>query len=354
MSQAAIDQGLPHVTVLEGVPPEEFNRQVRMAGRPVLLRNLVSDWPIVGAAQSSVASAVGYLQQLDNGKPVHTVFGAPEIQGRFFYSDDLSGLNFHKREVPLSAALSGLLSQLSVATPGSIYIQSIPVDEHIPGFEQAHTLPYLDPAITPRIWIGNQITVQTHFDLYENIACLAAGRRRFTFFPPDQIANLYAGPFEHTLSGPPVSMVRLEDIDFEAYPRFRDAMAHAIIADLEPGDAVYIPYGWWHHVQSLERFNILVNYWWNDAPGVQGSPFDAMLHGLLAIRDLPADARKAWKHLFDQYVFLENGDPVAHLPAETRGALGQHSEAQRQMLWQMLSQSVGHTAAAQARKRQPD
>ena len=79
----------------------------------------------------------------------------------------------------------------------------------------------------PRVWFGNRVTVQTHYDISSNIACVVAGRRRFTLFPPEQLVNLYVGPLEFTLAGQPISMVKLEQPDFERYPRFRQALAAA-------------------------------------------------------------------------------------------------------------------------------
>jgi hypothetical protein len=151
---------------------------------------------------------------------------------------------------------------------------------------------------------------------------VVTGRRRFTLFPPDQLPNLYVGPFDFTLSGPPVSMVSLYEPDFERYPKFKTALEHAQTAELGPGDALYIPYFWWHHVESLERFNVLVNYWWNPARTFGGSPLDCLLHGVMALRDMPPAQREAWRVAFDHYVFQRNGEPMAHLAPENRGMFG--------------------------------
>ena len=329
---------------LSDVTPEIFRHQVSGGARPVVLRGLVRDWPAVAAGLQSAGELCGYIDRLGNGREVETLFGPPEIGGRFFYSDDLRGLNFHRRSVPLGAALHGILSQPGSPNPATVYVQSIPVADHIPGFAQENALRLLGPGIGPRIWIGNRLTVQTHFDLSENIACCVAGRRRFTLFPPSQTPNLYPGPFELTLAGPPVSMVRLEAPDLETFPRFAEAMAHAITAELEPGDAIYIPYGWWHHVVSLEDFNVLVNYWWNPADAQSGSPFDAMLHALLAVRNLPADQREMWRGMFDTFVFERHGPQAHHLPEHARGALGQHTPEMRKRLWSTLAQAVTNHA----------
>src|SRR3546814_19620038 len=84
----------------------------------------------------------------------------------------------------------------------------------------------------------NRIRVAPHYDLMENVACCVAGRRRFTLFPPDQLANLYPGPFELTPAGTPVSMVDPFAPDLDRYPRFAEAGTHARGATLEPGEAL--------------------------------------------------------------------------------------------------------------------
>ncbi len=83
--------------------------------------------------------------------------------------------------------------------------------------------------------------------------------------------------------------------DAERFPRFAEAVKHARTAVLEPGDAVYIPSMWWHHVEGLESLNILVNHWWLPVPYYLGAPSDALLHAILSIRELPAAQRKAWR-----------------------------------------------------------
>lgn len=323
---------------------EAFHTDIIPSAEPVLLKGLVKDWPSVAAGRQSDESLADYMTRFNAGKPVETIFGAPSIAGRFFYSEDMQSLNFDRKPAPIKETIDHILSMRDTADPPSLYIQSAPIPEYLPGFQQENRLDFVAPSIAPRIWIGNQLTVQTHFDLSENIACVIAGRRRFTLFPPEQLPNLYPGPFELTLAGPPVSMVRLDTPDYERYPKFKDALAHAQTADLEPGDAIYIPYFWWHHVESLDRFNVLVNYWWNDAEPDLGSPFDCLLHGLLALRDMPPRYREVWRMMFDHYVFKKHGEPVAHLPPEARGALGARDPRKTQKMRMMLLQSLAREA----------
>ena len=106
-----------------------------------------------------------------------------------------------------------------------------------------------------------------------------------------------------------------------SFPRFRDALAAAQVAELEPGDALHIPSMWWHHVEGLEPFNVLVNYWWRDTPRWMGQPQDALNHAMMAIRDLPEDEKRHWRDLFDHYVFGDADEAVAHIPEEARSVL---------------------------------
>jgi hypothetical protein len=98
-------------------------------------------------------------------------------------------------------------------------------------------------------------------------------------------------------------------------------MNTAEIAEMEPGDALYIPYQWFHHVEAFDAINILVNYWWNPARTDLGSPWDVLTHGMMSLRHLPEDQRRAWKAAFDHYVFETHGKPGAHLPEFFRGVL---------------------------------
>src|SRR3546814_16133834 len=88
--------------------------------------------------------------------------------------------------------------------------------------------------------------------------------------------------------------------DRQRYPRYARAEAQALIADLEPGDAIYIPALWWHHVQATGPANMLVNYWHNDA--AHGGGFTAPVHALLAIRDLPPPPREGCAAWFEHFV----------------------------------------------------
>lgn len=317
--------GLPEPRPVREYGPVDrarFREEIRPAGQPAVLRGLAADWPAVQAARSSDEEIVAYLKRFRVDRPVTAIVGEPEIEGRFFYDDDLTGFNFQRGTSPLDPFLDRLLRDRDNPSPLAMAVQSEIVPELLPGFDRENRIDLVSDDVAPRAWIGNRIRVAAHYDQKENIGCVVAGRRRFTLFPPEQLLNLYPGPLEVTPAGTPVSLVDLEAPDLERFPRFEKAMETAQGVELEPGDAIYIPFHWWHAVNSLEPVNLFVNYWWNEAPAGLGSPFDALMYGFFALKHLPPEQRKVWRMIFDHYVFGLNGDPAAHLPPQAKGVLG--------------------------------
>lgn len=301
--------------------PGKFPDGVLESERPLLLKDLVADWPLVDAAKQSADAADSYLREFYNGKPVTVSAGPPEIAGRIFYNGDLSDFNFVMRRARLDAFLDVLRQHRDDDRPPVHYVGSTTVDYILPGIREHNDLSFGDVVPLVSIWLGNQTCIAAHFDVPDNVACVVAGRRRFTLFPPDQLENLYVGPLDYAPAGQSISMVDLRDPDFEKYPRFRTALQHAQVAEMQPGDALFIPSMWWHHVQGLESFNVLINYWWRCAPDWMGNPMDVLNHALLSIRDLPDAQRKIWQNIFAHYVFEPDEEIVAHIPESARGVL---------------------------------
>lgn len=318
---------------------DTFDREVRPRYRPVVIRGAVKNWPIIEAGNRAPGEALAYIERLDSGAPTTLMIAPPDQHGRFFYNPDMRAFNFRREQATLSQ-LAGHLRQIAEqAEPIGVYAGATPTASHLPGFETANifALAGRETGAIPRLWLGNATQVATHFDLSDNFAIVALGERRFTLFPPDATADLYVGPFDVTLAGQPVSMVNPLDPDLERYPRFAEAQSKALYADLEPGDAIYIPTLWWHHVQATAPINILINYWHNDAP--HGGGFLALIHAILAIRDQPEGQREAWREWFDHFVFGPDAkDAAGHLPTHARTVTGPPSPQRDEMIRQFLAQ----------------
>jgi hypothetical protein len=310
---------------LSHIDAATFHQEVVPLHRPVVMRGLVKHWPAVEYALRSPDAVCSYLKAFDTGVDVNAIMTPPAAKGHVGYSAGMQGFSFVRNRLPLAAVITQLQRYLGVPGAPSLAAQSALIAEAIPGFLDENRLSLLTATIEPRIWLGNTVTVPAHFDEAQNVACCVSGRRRFTLFPPEQVGNLYVGPLDFTPAGAPIS---LASTDFAQFPRYRNALAASMVAELEPGDAIYIPSLWWHQVESIGVLNILVNYWWGGAIGVTdraSSPSNCLMHSLANLHGLSAGARAAWKAMFDHFVF----DPdiaTAHIPPARRGVLGELSE----------------------------
>lgn len=290
---------------------------------PVVVRGLVADWPLAEAAKTSDVAAARYLRQFANDAlPAIATVAPPTVAGRIFYNDDFSGFNFRHERIPMTVALDTLLKYRDAAEAPLIYLGATTIETYFPGFEAENAVGLDVPDPLASIWIGNRSVVPAHQDLPSNLACVAAGRRRFTLFPPGQLKNLYIGPLDITPAGQPISLVDLSAPDMQRFPRFAEAWQHACVAELGPGDAVFIPSMWWHHIEALEPFNVLVNYWWRDEPAWMDAPVNALMYAILAVRDLPEEQRETWREVFRHYVFEPDETTAGHIPEHARRVLG--------------------------------
>ena len=314
-----IDQTVKEV---RGVQPDAVPAEILTSTEPLLLKGLVSDWPFVKAGLKSATAASDYLLKFYANATVGAGYLPPEDAGRFFYNDDMSGFNFDQGMSKLDQVLAEILEHEHTEDARSCYVGSTKVDACLPGFRAENDVNFGDISPLVNFWLGNRTRIAAHCDLPDNLACCAVGRRRFTLFPPEELENLYIGPLHITPSGREVSLVDFHDPDFDKYPRFRKALESAQVAELEPGDALFIPSMWWHHVEGRDSLNVLINYWWRQSPSYMSTPVNALNLALLTIRDLPADQRKVWHNIFQYYVFDADDDMFEHIPEPVRGPLG--------------------------------
>jgi hypothetical protein len=309
--------GIREIAVADAV---ELDAQLRESKTPFVVRGLVADWPMVRQGRTSPRAARDYIQRHARDLPFAVSVATPESGGRLFYDDGLA-MNFQMLRAKLPEIFARMDANEGVADAHAIYLASIDIHQFFAGLHEANHVDLAHRKPIASIWMGTPTRVAAHNDVPDNLACVAVGRRRFTLFPRDQFRNLYLGPLDNTPAGRAVSMVDFHNPDFAAHPRFGEALAHAQVAELEAGDALYIPALWWHHVEGLAAFNVLVNYWWRETPRWLGQPQDALNHAILALRDLPADEKAHWREMFDHYVFDHDTTVAAHIPEQARGIL---------------------------------
>jgi hypothetical protein len=312
----AIADQVRELAVGERIPDELLR-----ATTPYIVRGLASSWPLVQAGRQSPDAADAYLRRFYRDASVNAMLGKPEIGGRFFYNEDFTGFNYMSVRARLDGVLDELKVQRGMEHPGAIYVGSTTIDSALPGLRQHNDVDLGGRDALASIWIGNRTRIAAHYDLPDNLAVVAAGHRRFTLFPQAQLPNLYIGPIDFTPAGQAISLVDFAAPDAARFPRFEEALRHAQVAELGPGDALFIPSMWWHHVEALDRFNILVNYWWRQSPDWMDTPTNALMLALLTMRELPLEQRQAWQDIFRHYIFEPDEAKLAHIPPHARYAL---------------------------------
>lgn len=317
---ASVFRSIPAVIEREVQDAAALDALLRGARAPFVVRGLAANWPLVQAGRKSGHAARAYLLERARDVPFAVSIGQPGHDGRMFY-DAAMAMNFQMARGRLADIFGGIDANEGRADAPTVYLASIDVPGHFEGVDTENRIDLGTRQPLTSLWIGTPTRIAAHNDFPDNLACCVAGRRRFTLFPPEQFRNLYLGPIDNTPAGRAVSMVDFHAPDLAAHPRFAQALDHAQVAELEPGDALFVPSMWWHHVEGLAPFNILLNYWWRDTPRYLGQPQDALNHAILAIRDLPAADRLIWRELFDHYVFENEPQAAAHIPSGARGIL---------------------------------
>ncbi|MXO59474.1 cupin-like domain-containing protein [Altererythrobacter salegens] len=311
---------MQHAEEREVADAAALDALLRSTRQPFVVRGLAADWPLVAAGLRSAREARGYIVKHARQRPFTVSIGPPGHDGRMFYNDDME-MNFQTARGQLADIFKGIDDNEGRQHAPSIYLTSLDLHDFFDGLHEANHVDLGERDALASIWIGTATRIAAHNDFPDNLAVCAVGRRRFTLFPPEQFKNLYLGPIDNTPAGRAVSMVDFHAPDLDAHPRFAEALRHAQVADLLPGDAVFVPSMWWHHVEGLAPFNVLVNYWWRDTPRWLGQPQEALNHAILSIRDLPPQDKAIWRALFDHYVFESGDDVISHIPAGKRGIL---------------------------------
>ncbi|KAI9119444.1 hypothetical protein K1719_010119 [Acacia pycnantha] len=110
------------------------------------------------------------------------------------------------------------------------------------------------------LWMNNaQARSSTHYDPHHNLLCVVSGRKQVLLWPPSASPLLYPMPIYGEASNH--SSVALENPDYSLNPRAKDSMKFAQKAVLDAGDALFIPEGWFHQVDS-DDLTIAINIWW--------------------------------------------------------------------------------------------
>jgi len=231
---------------IEAPSATQFQSAYLLPRRPVVIRGLSNDWP----ARSWT------LDQLERDFGRFDVPVLPSRDGRVVV-DPRRGLV--RQQVRLGDYIAALRTGEEA---GCLTARA----EELPdGFGRAVHFPVYGqgaPWQVMKCWLLPSGTVSDlHFDLADNLHTVIFGRKRFTLVAPRESAGVY--PNRLLSSIPNGCQVDIDHPDFERFPSLADV--HPLVADLEPGDSLYIPRRWWHHGRT-EVLSLSTNHWWARGP----------------------------------------------------------------------------------------
>ncbi|XP_057800981.1 lysine-specific demethylase JMJ31 isoform X2 [Salvia miltiorrhiza] len=127
-------------------------------------------------------------------------------------------------------------------------------DIETPAFLDSKTLASVN------LWMNNaKSRSSTHYDPHHNLLCIISGCKQVVLWPPSASPFLYPLPVYGESSNH--SAIPLENTNFSLYPRAKSIDKYSRKVTLHAGDALFIPEGWFHQVDS-EDLTIAVNFWW--------------------------------------------------------------------------------------------
>ncbi|MBI4779898.1 MAG: cupin-like domain-containing protein [Oscillatoriophycideae cyanobacterium NC_groundwater_1537_Pr4_S-0.65um_50_18] len=253
---------------IETLTPELFTRRYQIPGVPIILTGVTGsqqDWTL--DALSALLNQQKFLlrrygkERYQQDKRTWPDIGSgvpPESRSFLEYAEMLRSGEAYEQDV--------YLAKCSIASTPLAESEAVKaIATHLDALG-------LQPVSTLNLWVGSGHMECLHYDPTDGTLIQMHGSKRVLLFPPSQTANLYPFPFYlHLRHGMRVrawfSRVYPDRPDFEAFPRLRQALSDRYELVLEPGEALYIPAGWWHEVTALgEGMVCSLNRFWRVSP----------------------------------------------------------------------------------------
>lgn len=235
---ARLDPQTAVVERLSNLSRNEFRDRYYATNRPVILQDLMTGW------KAMTAWTPDHLKSVAGDRTVEVMTGRNADRNY-----ERNGRKKHRAEMLFAdyvdMVFSGKVTNDYYMMPNNRILQKPGAQ---PLLEDFTTFPeYLDPAGTAEqssLWFGPAGTVTPlHCEKINTLLAQVAGRKRYRLVPTTQWWRVYN-------NGGVFSDVDCEKPDLRRYPRFRDATIIDIV--LEPGEVLFMPVGWWHHVRALD------------------------------------------------------------------------------------------------------
>lgn len=243
--RAAVIEAARHVPAIDAVERVDALdagafREAARRGVPFVLLGIVERWPISVFTPADLKS----------------VYGSLRVEARI---GDYVSSAFTRERSMRRMSLARYLDQVrapSGGLPPYVGNQDIP-----PLGALCYWPAYYTAYRKARIWLGPAGTVTPlHCDFTDNLFAQIWGRKRFRLYPPHHKPFLYTWQVNRALFG---AKFDPEAPDYGKHPLARQAQE--VQCELQPGELLFLPSGWFHHVRSLE-FSLSANRWAEDLP----------------------------------------------------------------------------------------
>ena len=248
-----------------GSPTDDLFRRLKFQRTPVVVSGALGNWKALAKWDLEYLAAV--LGTTEVTTEVSTTNSFPTLPRNGSRAKQTrSGGQSNKRpslELPFAEFAARLAQQNLNRTESrdraqrngsveNLYLKDKGLVEKFPGL--IADIP-LQPAISTNehypsiLWVGAAGTnTPLHYDAVDGLFAQVRGRKQFTLFAPDDSPSLYPFPIFSRISY--FSRIDLQQVDRALFPRFSNAKPIKLV--LEPGELLYLPAFWWHHVESLE------------------------------------------------------------------------------------------------------
>ncbi|MGG1948161.1 cupin-like domain-containing protein [Trinickia sp. NRRL B-1857] len=232
------------------VSSSEFSSRFFEQGQPAIITDALADWQLDTRWTPDALARMATDRRIVSSR-------ADDGRYRFAPSDEGAQSNvFENSEVEFGEAARRLLDPDDGDT---VYVMQQSIPEKLPELlEHVVVPPWITgqhPAIN--LWFGRRTATQLHFDHSNNFFAQLYGTKEFTLFAPADSEHLY--PYHHDSATSHLSYVDLDDPELDKHPRFARAVADRFT--MQPGDLLFLPAFWWHHVRA-PGVAVSVNFWW--------------------------------------------------------------------------------------------
>lgn len=204
-------------------------------GMPRLCRQAAAHWPAV--QRWSWASLLSWVPDV----PVQLVAG-----NREHGSTRLVPSTLHAHLRALQQDLEGQAEQLYLKEFD--LLRTLPALRNDLGYEEL--LPR-GAVSSVQSWIGpRQAVTGLHRDYPDNVAVQIMGRKRFRLVRPGVVEQLGAVSAKYD-AWAVLATASADEVALAWQSRRHGLTQDCFTVDLEPGDVLYIPAGWWHEVTNL-------------------------------------------------------------------------------------------------------